>query len=144
MPRRNVFIWLIAGLTLACAPFAHAERLKPIASEEHGILLSPSMIQLMEEAEAGDADAANTVGVQYEMGLSVVENHAEALKWYRKAAGMGSVAAMYNLGLKYEDGFGADKDTDEALKWYEQAAAKGHDGAQTRIKLLKESASNSK
>lgn len=144
MAQRKTLLWLIASLTFACAPFAYAERIKPIASEERGILLSPGMAQFMEEAEAGDADAANTIGVQYEMGLSVVENYKEAMKWYRRAAEMGSVEALYNIGAMHADGVGAPRDIAEALRWYEQAAAKGHDGAQTRIKLLKESASDSK
>ncbi|MFP5344857.1 MAG: tetratricopeptide repeat protein [Gammaproteobacteria bacterium] len=144
MPERKTFIWLIASLALACVLSAHAERLKPIASEEHGILLSPGMAQLMEEAEAGDADAANTVGVQYEMGLSVVENYNEAMKWYRKAAEMGSVEALYNIGAMHEGGAGVPRNKDEALRWYEQAAAKGHGGAQTRVKILKEPASGAK
>jgi TPR repeat protein len=143
MSQRNVFIRLIA-LTLVCASYAHAEPRKPVASEEQGILLSPGMIQLMEEADAGDADAANTVGVQYEMGLSVVQNYVEAMNWYRKAAAMGSVEALYNIGAMHEGGVGMPRDKNEALQWYEKAAAKGHSGAQTRIKILKESASGLK
>ncbi len=144
MSQRKTFTRLIASLTLACALSAHAEVRVVITSEEHGILLSPSMIQLMEEADAGDADAANTVGVQYEMGLSVVYNYNEAMKWYRRAAQGGSVAALYNIGSMYEWGFGVPRDTGEAVRWYEQAAAKGHSGAQTSIKLIKESAPDSR
>lgn len=144
MLRWKTLIWISAGWALACAPIAHAEKIKPIVSEEQGILLSPGMAQLMEEAEAGDADAANTVGVQYEMGLSVVENYNEAMKWYRRAAELGSVEALYHIGSMHENGAGLARDKHEALRWYEQAAAKGHSGAQTRIELLKESVPDSK
>jgi TPR repeat protein len=86
---RLAFVWL-----LVCAPLAQAEKIKPIANEEQGVLLSPGMAELMEEANAGDAEAAKTVGVQYEMGLSVVQNYDKALEWYLKAVEMGSVEAL--------------------------------------------------
>lgn len=127
---------ILVGLLMAS--IAWAERPKPIVSEEHGILLSPGMAELMEEANAGDADAAHIVGVQYENGLSVVENYDEAMKWYRKAAQGGSVAALYHIGSLYEAGLGVTRDLVEARKWYEQAAAKGYTAAEIRIEQIKE------
>ena len=129
---------ILVGLLMASV--AWAERPKPIVSEEHGILLSPGMAELMEQAETGDADAANTVGVQYENGLSVVENYTEAMKWYRKAAQGGSVAALYHIGSLYEAGLGVSKDMVEAKKWYQRAAAKGYSAAQIHLQQLEESA----
>ena len=129
---------ILVGLLMAS--IAWAERPRPIVSEEHGILLSPGMAELMEQAETGDADAANTVGVQYENGLSVVENYTEAMKWYRKAAQGGSVAALYHIGSLYEAGLGVSKDMVEAKKWYQRAAAKGYSAAQIHLQQLEESA----
>ncbi|MDO9371933.1 MAG: tetratricopeptide repeat protein [Gammaproteobacteria bacterium] len=129
---------MLAGLLLTSA--AWAERRKPIVSEERGILLSPGMAELMEQADTGDADAANIVGVQYEMALSVVENYGEAMKWYRKAAQLGSIAALFNIGSLYEGGIGVPRDMVEARRWYEQAAAKGYSAAEIHIKHLDESA----
>ena len=40
-------------------------------------------------AEAGDATAQNDIGIMYEYGLSVSQDYAEAIKWYRLAADQG-------------------------------------------------------
>lgn len=143
MLQRKTILWLAAASVLACAPLAQAEKIKPIANEEQGVLLSPGMAELMEEANTGDAEAAKTVGVQYEMGLSVVQNYDKALEWYLKAVEMGSVEALYHIGLMHEGGAGRPRDNTEALRWYKKAAAKGHGGAQTRIKIINEAASTS-
>lgn len=136
----KTLLWLTAAWLLACAPLAHAEKIKPIANEEQGVLLPPGMAELMEEANAGDAEAAKTVGVQYEMGLSVVQDYDKALEWYLKAVKLGSVEALYHIGLMHEGGAGRPRGSTEALRWYKQAAAKGHGGAKTRIKIINETA----
>lgn len=143
MLQRKTLSWLATAAVLAWAPLLHAEKMKPIANEEQGILLSPGMIELMEEANAGDAEAAKTVGVQYEMGLSVVHNYDKAMEWYLKAVELGSVEALYHIGQMHEGGSGRPRDKTEALRWYKKAAAKGHSGAQARIKVINESAAPS-
>ena len=94
---------------------------------------SSTCARLSHEREINDI-----VGVQYENGLSVVENYSEAMKWYRKAAQGDSIAALYNIGSLYEAGLGVTRDMVEARKWYEQAAAKGYTAAEIRIEQIKE------
>ena len=140
MLQHKTHLWLAAAWLLVCAPLVYAEKIQPIANEEQGVLLSPGMAELMEEANTGDADAARIVGVQYEMGLSVVQNYDKALEWYLKAVELGDVEALYHIGLMHEGGAGRARDNTEALRWYKKAAAKGHSNAQTRIKIINESA----
>ena len=61
----------------------------------------------------------------YDRGQGVPEDHAEAIKWYRKAADQGVPQAEYNLGLMYARGQAVAKDNVEALKWLRKAAEHG-------------------
>lgn len=40
-------------------------------------------------AEQGNAGAQNRLGIMYEKGQGVPQDHAAAVKWYRKAAAQG-------------------------------------------------------
>jgi len=48
-------------------------------------------------AEQGNAVAQFSLGVMYELGRGVPQNHEIALKWYRLAAEQGDGAAQYLL-----------------------------------------------
>jgi hypothetical protein len=74
------------------------------------------------KAEAGDAESQVELGRRYDKGEGVVKDHAEAAKWYRKAAGQNYAEAEYNLGVCYYKGEGVAKDQAEAVKWYRKAA----------------------
>ena len=50
------------------------------------------------KAEKGDAITQNKVGVAYYKGEGVLQDHKEAVKWFRKAAKRGEAKAQYNLG----------------------------------------------
>jgi uncharacterized protein len=52
-------------------------------------------------ANHGNAEAQNNVGVMYEKGQGVSQNHTEAVKWYRKAANQGNALAQSNLADLY-------------------------------------------
>ncbi|MDR2215516.1 MAG: caspase family protein [Nevskiaceae bacterium] len=72
-------------------------------------------------AEAGDADAQNTVGEIYERGLGDVPNYEAAAIWYQKAADQGYSRAQFNLGTLYEQGLGVQIDRLKALNLYRTA-----------------------
>ena len=74
------------------------------------------------KAEAGDAESEVEFGRRYDKGEGVVKDHAEAAKWYRKAAEQNYAAAQYNLGVCYLHGEGVVKDQVEAVKWIRKAA----------------------
>ena len=87
-----------------------------------GEVAQKEMLQL---AEAGDADAQFSLGVMYEQGKGIRQDYTEAVRWYRKAAEQGYAEAQYNLGVMYAEGQGVRQDEAEAVKWYRKAAELG-------------------
>ena len=49
-------------------------------------------------ADQGNAEAQYNLGVLYNLGQGVPQNHAEAARWYRMAADQGNARAQNNLG----------------------------------------------
>ena len=98
----------------------------------------------------GDEDSAYFLGLMYANGVGVVEDSAEAAKWWRKAL---DGPAQFNLGLMYELGWGVAQDDSEAsrcfrlarfegysakddacsVKWYHKAAERGSGEMQFRL-----------
>ena len=73
-----------------------------------GEVAQKEMLQL---AEAGDAELQLALGVMYEQGKGIRQDYTEAVRWYRKAAEeQGFAVAQYNLGRMYEQGKGVRQD----------------------------------
>lgn len=72
-------------------------------------------------AEAGDAEAQNTVGVIFEQGRGGEPNYEAAAIWYQRAAEQGHAGAQFNLGSLYERGQGVPADKLRALNLYRQS-----------------------
>ncbi len=85
------------------------------------------------KAEAGDAESQEELGFRYDKGEGVVQDHAEAARWYRKAAEQNYADAQYNLGFCYKHGEGVAKDLVEAVKWYRKAAEQNYAKAQCNL-----------
>ncbi len=52
-------------------------------------------------AEQCLAEAQYNLGVMYYNSQGVPQDHATAMRWYRKAAGQGMAEAQYHLGYMY-------------------------------------------
>ena len=77
-------------------------------------------------AEAGDAGAQATVGDFYYRGSGPVKaNHAEARRWYAKAAAQKQPAAARRLGEMYAKGDGGKRDAKKAVELWKVADAAG-------------------
>ena len=63
----------------------------------------------------------------------VPQDHAEAAKWFRKAADQGDVDTQFNLGAMYVNGEGVPQDHAEAVKWFRKAADQGDADAQFNL-----------
>ena len=61
----------------------------------------------------------------YDNGDGVVQDYAEAVKWYRLAAEQGNAMAQTNLGFMYEYGRGVLQDNILSHMWYNIASANG-------------------
>ena len=68
-------------------------------------------------AEAGDADAQNTLGIRISEGHGTKSNNKEAVKWFKKSAEQGHVYGSCNLALHYARGWGVARNPLLALKW---------------------------
>ena len=84
-------------------------------------------------ADQGHAGAQYSLGVMYANGEGVVEDDAEAARWYRLAADQGHAGAQNNLGVMYASGEGVAEDDAEAARWYRLAADQGHADAQNNL-----------
>jgi len=66
----------------------------------------------------------------------VLEDNAQALKWYRKAAAQNDAMAQYNLASMYDNGEVVEEDKAKALEWYVKAAYGGHKESPNYIGIL--------
>jgi hypothetical protein len=87
-------------------------------------------------ADQGDTVARYDLGVLYDNGRGVAQDHAEAARWYRVAAEAGHAAAQNNLASLYRNGQGVPQDFAEAVKWYRRAADQGSAMAQNNLGVM--------
>src|SRR5438270_4112577 len=88
------------------------------------------------EAEKGDADCQNLLGILFQKGLGVTEDLKEAIRLFTAAAGKKLAAAQVNLGLLYLNGAGVARDEAEAARWLGLAADQGDPIGEHRLALL--------
>jgi uncharacterized protein len=62
----------------------------------------------------------------YESGNGVVQDYAEAVRWYRLAAEQGFANAQNNLGVTYETGQGVLQNNILSHMWYNIASENGY------------------
>ncbi|MFW2829721.1 tetratricopeptide repeat protein [Sphingomonas sp. ID0503] len=97
--------------------------------------LIPSLERL---SKSGNAEAIYQLGMAYQTGSGVTEDHAKALDAFRKAAGLGDPLGSYKLGCYY-DGQGdgvIESDAALALKYKLVAAEAGYALAQHDVGVL--------
>lgn len=87
-------------------------------------------------ADKGNATIQNIIGVMYDAGLGVAQNHKESMTWFKLAANQGNAEAQTSVGLMYQLGQGVDQDYKEAAKWFSMAADQGNPEAQTCLGLI--------
>jgi TPR repeat protein len=88
------------------------------------------------KARKGDAEALYNLGLLYRDGKSVAQDHAEAMRWFQKAASQGSAVARYAIGRLYHLGLGVTQNYPEAAHWYRIAAEQGEADAQDHLGQL--------
>jgi TPR repeat protein len=110
-----------AGLVFACG-------CAPPSDKEQ-----KQFLEYKAKAEKGDLKAQNSLGLCYDIGYGVKQDHTEALKWYRKAAELNDATAQYNLGCCYYDGEVVEKDYAEAVKWFRKSAEQNDARAQNSL-----------
>jgi S1-C subfamily serine protease len=121
-------------LLLVCRP-ALADFVAAEAAERRGD--HPEAYEACKgEADAGNAECQNLVGLLFQKGLGVPANSSEALRFFRLAAAKGLAAAQVNLGITYQNGLGVAPDDAQAARWYQLAVAQGDPIGEFNLALL--------
>lgn len=104
--------------------------------KESDDMMSAGAMQILERADAGDAQAQYMLARMYIEGENVYCNTDKAVKWILKAAESGSTEAQYLCGKFYGNGFARIHiDFYESTRWYAMAAESGHAEAQFNLGL---------
>jgi TPR repeat protein len=78
--------------------------------------------RLKEAADQGDTEAQIKLGELHESGTGILQNYAEAARWYTIAAEAGSAKARNRLARMYASGLGVEKDPERAFEMFSNAA----------------------
>jgi hypothetical protein len=142
--------WLIVSALVITASGAWAQQSAPPASDQKPetfttnkhfgaqCRLPPAFDQksitaFKQKASSGNAAAQCALGLLYNNGWGVLQDHMQAVEWWRKAAEQGVAAAQYFLGLMYAVGQGVPQDYTQAAAWWRKAAEQGYSLAQSDL-----------
>lgn len=81
--------------------------------------------QLRAAAEAGTATAQYALGLRLTRGRGILQDYAQAARWFRLAADQNHTQAQIRLGQAYFEGLGVIQDIDQAQRWLQRAASTG-------------------
>ena len=124
------------------APPSMPQPKQPLSPEEHyrkGVELfrqkdyAKAIVHLSKAAGEGHHYAQFYMGICFEYGWGVEENHRSAVMCYQKAAAGGVSEAQFNLGLCLYHGKGIPQDHQKAVVCYRQAAKQGDPEAQNAL-----------
>jgi TPR repeat protein len=87
-------------------------------------------------AEAGNVAAQTLLGLIYEGGYGVPQDHTEAAAWYKISAAGGDREAQFALGMMYQEGRGVELDLAQAADYLESAANGGKTAAKYNVGLI--------
>lgn len=98
----------------------------------------PSISDLVNAAEKGDANAQAELGIIYSKGEGVEPSYQKSYDWSAKAALQGDPCGQTTLGYLYEMGHGVHQNYQTAAKWYKKSADQGNACAQVNLGNLYE------
>ena len=92
---------------------------------------------LKERMKLNDCEAYLQLGNVYYGGLmGLPKDMSKAVKFYQKAADLGSIDAHFDIGAAYYSGQGVDKDVLKAIHYFEIAAIGGHEVARHNLGVI--------
>ncbi len=86
------------------------------------LIEGPAVGEVLKQAQTGDPNAQNELGLLYSEGRGLPRNYHEAKDWFKKSAEQGHAGAQVNLGTLYSLGRGAPFSDPMALFWFQKAA----------------------
>ena len=96
----------------------------------------PSLDQIRQSADQGDASAQFTLGTRYATGEDVPQDFGIAARWFQQAAEQGLVIAQDTLGNYYWAGRGVAKNITQAYYWSVLARQGGNQASALRVRIL--------
>ena len=120
-------VWFLSG---HCNPLRRA-------MQRCGYRMSSALMS--NPAQLSEASAQFNLGYMYDEGQGVPQDHAEAVRWYRKATDQGRDDAQFNLACMYESGQGVPQDYAEAHMWLNLAASRSSGDNQKKFADKRES-----
>lgn len=125
---RSRLLMVIATIIVSVASVQADE--KALVKEALATLTLDTAPYVLLKADIGNDATANLVLAEASFhGTVLIKNHAEAFKWYLRAADRGSAMAMNSLGYLYDNGIGVERNPQKAAAWYLQAAEHGYPSA---------------
>jgi TPR repeat protein len=121
MKLKGTKLVLVTMLSLAFTPLAAQDFDRGVVAYDTGDYAT-ALQEWQPLAEQGDAQAQFRLGFMYKIGNGVVQDDAEATRWFLLAAEQGYQDAQMKLGLDYAYGLGVVQDDTESTKWYLLAA----------------------
>jgi len=105
--------------------------------EHHAIAIASTETDIIRaHALHGNRNAQNKLGALYAYGEGVAQDHAEATRWFHRAADQDHPLAQYFLGLSYAEGKGVEKDFSAAADLYRRSAMQGYAPAQINLGVM--------
>jgi len=89
----------------------------------------PTVEQLRQNAEHGDAASQYALGLRYATGDDVKQDENQALNWFTKAAEQGNISAQAKVGDLYLRGRGIPKNYSQAYFWMALARTNGDENS---------------
>lgn len=132
-------LWAMAGGVLFAALTQTSALAGPVedakAAQNRGDHATAAIINRA-ISRGGDDGALFRLGMLYRYGRGVERDYDEALKWFGRAAALGSAQAQYSLADMHLRGLGVRQNLLTSAKWYQRAAEQGHMRAQLVLGLL--------
>ena len=98
--------------------------------------VSSDIDDLILSAESGDAASQYQLGLLYDEGDGIEEDHEKALNWYSKSAEQGYAKAQANLSEIYLLDEGVDQNYEKGLYWAQKAAEQGDALGQVNLGII--------
>ena len=101
--------------------------MQPVKKQTRKTNVVESTAVILQQAQAGNAAAQNTVGLWYYVGKDTIrQDYMQALQWWARAAKQDNADAIGNMAMCYQLGRGTKPDSAMAVKLYESAINKGN------------------
>lgn len=105
----------------------------------HAEQAKKSFESLLSDANNGNSDAQNRIGMMYHSGKMGANKRSEAFQWFEKSANNGNPAGMFNLGTLYYEGKGTLSNKSKGKELIQKAAIAGNPYAEYKIGTMYQS-----